>query len=441
MITPHAPTAHDLPELTLLDGPVRRRMIIVVRADPVICGHSGEARNLAEVARLRGFDEVRILTWPLDRLAETGLPLKPADGVAPYSPGIVVERPEPVGDYKVPDGRYLAGLTGRIVELIADGTPTVCMSLYLSPHDRAVTDARRIALAAGLPARVTTIAEAVGSDVTNIIRSCVADGRFGAALDVLTSYLANDHCVAVSHYTRNLIIDSAAELDRRIGTAFAGQLAERVRVSYPAIDAGPYLRQSSESIAATLARRGLSRNGYLLFLSRLGLAKGVDDLIAGFARTAARHDQLLVIAGEGPDKAYFREVAVDSGLGHRIVFLDDIDDAEKPALMAGCSAFVLPSKPHPEFTETFGIVLAEKMLAGGGPVITTRTGGIGEAVGEHAMIIEPGDPDSIAARIDEALALGEPQRRAMAAAARAWAEQFDRSQVFDLLLAPLAAAA
>jgi hypothetical protein len=42
-----------------------RRLVIVVRADPVICGHSGEARNLAEAALLRGFDDVRIVTWPL----------------------------------------------------------------------------------------------------------------------------------------------------------------------------------------------------------------------------------------------------------------------------------------------------------------------------------------------------------------------------------------
>ena len=39
-----------------------------------------------------------------------GLPLKPLDRLQPYSPGITVERPEPVGDYRVPDGRLLAGL-------------------------------------------------------------------------------------------------------------------------------------------------------------------------------------------------------------------------------------------------------------------------------------------------------------------------------------------
>jgi hypothetical protein len=77
-----------------------RRLVIVVRADPVICGHSGEARNLAEAALQRGFDDVRIVTWPLEAL--TRLPLKPLDAVLPYSPGITVERPEPVGDHKVP---------------------------------------------------------------------------------------------------------------------------------------------------------------------------------------------------------------------------------------------------------------------------------------------------------------------------------------------------
>ena len=41
-----------------------------------------------------------------------------------YSSGITVERPDPVGDYKVPDGRFLAGLTGRLVELFTDGVPT-----------------------------------------------------------------------------------------------------------------------------------------------------------------------------------------------------------------------------------------------------------------------------------------------------------------------------
>ena len=211
-------------------GLAGHRLVLVVRADPVICGHSVEARNLAEVALTRGFTDVRIVTWPLDLLSRSGLPLKPLDGVVPYSEGISVERPEPVGDYKIPDARFLAGLTGRLVELFTDGIPTLCMSLYLSPHTTAVAEALRVARSTGLPVAVSTIAEAVGSDVTNVVRSCVAQGQFGAAAQVLSAYLDSDLPVAVSDYTRNLVIASAEEIDAGHGTNFAERCRQRTAI-------------------------------------------------------------------------------------------------------------------------------------------------------------------------------------------------------------------
>jgi glycogen(starch) synthase len=62
-------------------------------------------------------------------LASGDTPLKPLDRLQPYSPGITVERPEPVGDYRVPDGRHLAGLTGRLVELLTEPVPTTCLAM------------------------------------------------------------------------------------------------------------------------------------------------------------------------------------------------------------------------------------------------------------------------------------------------------------------------
>ncbi|MGH1561931.1 glycosyltransferase [Mumia sp. DW29H23] len=411
------------------------RLVIVVRADPVICGHSGEARNLAEAALSRGFTDVRIVTWPLDRLEEAGLPLKPLDSVLPYSPGITVERPGPVGDYKVPDGRFLAGLTGRLVELFTDGVPTVALSLYLSPHALAVADAVRVARATGLPVNVTTVAEAVGSDVTNVVRSCIEEDRFGAAAHVLATYLGNDVCLAVSRYTRDLVVACAQEVDERHGTRFAAQCEERIGISYPAIDTRAYTDLDDTAVEAALAARGLERDGYVLFLSRLAAAKGVDDLIDGFARSEASAGTRLVIAGRGPEAQELREYAAASPVADRVLFLDDVDDAEKPLLMAGCAAFVLPSKPRPEFVETFGIALVEKMLAGGGPVVTTETGGIGEAVGDHATIVGIEDPDGIADAIDEAVLRSSAADRLLRAeAARAYALQFDRAHVLDGIL-------
>jgi glycosyltransferase involved in cell wall biosynthesis len=418
----------------MIGQPTHRRLVIVVRADPVICGHSGEARNLAEAALARGFTEVRIVTWPIDRLIETGLPLKPLDGISPYSEAIHVERPEAVGDYKVPDGRYLAGLTGRLVELFTDGVPTLAMSLYLSPHTIAIADAVRAAEITGLPVTVTTIAEAVGSDVTNVVRSCVEENRFGAAAHVLSAYLSADVPVAVSDYTRRLIIESAEAIDARHGTHFAAQCTERVAISYPAINTAEFLDPDPAAIESTLTRRGLRAGEYVLFLSRLAHAKGVDDLIDGFAASRESDRLRLVIAGNGPEAQMLRDYAAESPAADRITFFDDVDDDERSALMAGCAAFVLPTKPRPEFIETFGIALVEKMLSGGGPVITTETGGVSEAVGDTALIVPVDAPDAIAAALDEAMRMPECEREELAHRARNYAMQFDRALVLDRLL-------
>ena len=420
-----------------MTAPPWQRFVIVARADPVICGHSGEARNLAEAALDRGFEEVRIITWPIDRLQESGLPLKPLERVLPYRDGIIVERPGPVGDYKVPDGRYLAGLTGRLVELFTDGVATVCMSLYLSPHATVVADAVQVARSTGLPVRVETVAEAVGSDVTNVVRACLQEGRWGAAAHVLSSYLAHDVCLAVSQYTQMIILAEAAEIDARHETTFVARCRERVTVSYPAIDVGSYLAVDPRESERVLARRGLDRDGYVLFLSRLSLAKGVDDLIAGFARSRVAKSLQLVIAGRGPEAESLHAAAAASPAAEQIRFLDDVDDTEKAHLMAGSAAFVLPSKPLPDFVETFGIALVEKMLSGGGPVITTETGGIGEAVGDCAIFVPVEDPDAIAAALNHVDAMSLGDREDMARRARAHAKQFDRAVVFDRILARL----
>ncbi|GAA0420959.1 hypothetical protein Acor_79200 [Acrocarpospora corrugata] len=409
----------------------RRRLVIVVRADPVICGHSGEARNLAEVALTRGFDDVRLLTWPIPALQAAGLPLKPLDRLLPYSAGITVERPEAVGDYRVPDGRYQAGLTGRLVELLAEPVPTTCLSMYLVPHASVVMDAVASARAAGFAPNVHTIVKAVGSDVTNVIRSCLRDGRFGAATVLFTTFLANDEVVAVSEYTRQEIIASAEQVDAHRGTRFADQCRERVTVSYPPIDSSAFLDRDPAAVDAALAKRGLERDGYILFLSRAARAKGIYDLLNAYGRMRCRSRVKLVVAGTGPALEQVQAMAREDD---RVVVLTDVDDNEKPLLMRGCAAYALPTKPEPEFVETFGIALAEKMLAGGGPIITTRTGGTLEAVGDTAVLVEPGDVDGLAAAMDRViLEMSAAERQELELRARTRAMTFDRVAVFDTL--------
>ena len=408
-----------------------RRLVIVVRADPVICGHSGEARNLAEAALSRGFDDVRLLTWPIPALQAAGLPLKPLDRLLPYSPGITVERPEPVGDYRVPDGRYMAGLVGRLVELLAEGVPTVVVSMYLAPHANVVVDAVNAARAAGLAPEVRTIAEGrrLRRHQRHPFRPARRAVRRGRRDPDDVSRARPGRRRLLLHPGR--IIAAAEQVDAACGTRFADACRDRVTVSYPPLDTAAFLDLDPARVNAALAGRRLTRNGYVLFLSRVTQAKGIHDLVAAYARSRVRQRVKLVVAGAGPALPEIRIIAQDDDC---VVVLDDVSDEEKPLLMRGCAAYALPTKPEPDFVETFGIALVEKMLAGGGPVITTMTGGTGEAVGDTAVIVPAGDVQALADALDHVvLDMGDEEREALEQRARDRALQFDRGRVFEEL--------
>jgi glycosyltransferase involved in cell wall biosynthesis len=292
-------------------------------------------------------------------------------------------------------------------------------------------DAVTAARAAGFAPNVHTVAKAVGSDVTNVIRSCLREGRFGAATVLFTTFLANDEVVAVSEYTREEIVASAEQVDAHCGTRFAEQCRRRVTVSYPPIDSAAFLNLDPARVDAALAQRGLERDGYILFLSRVARAKGIYDLLIAFGQMRCRSRVKLVVAGTGPALEHVRAMAKEDD---RVVFLTDVDDHEKPLLMRGCAAYALPTKPEPDFVETFGIALAEKMLAGGGPIITAITGGTLEAVGDTAVIVEPGDIAGLAAAVDRVvLDMSTAERQDLELRARARAMSFDRAAVFDSL--------
>ncbi|WP_193210512.1 glycosyltransferase family 4 protein [Luteolibacter marinus] len=409
--------------------------VFLVRADPIICGHSTEARNLAEAALKSGIKNVHIVSYPLETLAESGLPLKPLDTISPYSPGITVDRPEAMGDYKVLDSRLTLGIGGHLVDLLHKlPGRTLLMDLYLVPHGMMVMNAVNSFRGSGADASVFTVGEAVGSDITNVVGNALVEGRLGAAQMVLSNYLEHDHPVAVSRFTKDLIVEAGRQVDAQLGTTFTGQLESRVGISYPAIDTSAYLdiEKRPEELGSVLSARGLEKDGYVMFLSRIAPAKGVDDLVEAWRACKLRGKKQLIICGNGPAKEQIRELTAELG---DVRVLDDVSDGEKGALMHGCHAWCLPSKPRTEFVETFGIAVAEKMLAGGlGPVITTRTGGIPEASGGHCLEHEAGDIDGLRACLDQVDAMSNEERGQLSREARQFALRFDREAILRGLL-------
>jgi len=412
-----------------------RNAIFLVRADPIICGHSTEARNLAEAAIAMGLEQVHIVSYPLETLAESSLPLKPLDSISPYSSGISIDRPQPLGDYKVLEGRLGLGIGGHIADLLhrLPGR-TLLMDLYLVPHGFMVMEAVRSFQRAGVGAAVHTVGEAVGSDITNVVSNALAEGRLGAAQLVLSNFLEHDDPVAVSRFTKELIVDAGGRVDEALGTRYGEQLEGRVGISYPAIDTASYLAIGDDPgrVDAVLAERALERDGYVMFLSRIAPAKGVDDLLEAWSGCSLRGRKKLIVCGNGPAKEEVRARAAE--LGDVLVF-DNVSDEEKGALMHGCFAWCLPSKPRPEFVETFGIAVAEKMLAGGpGPVITTPIGGIPEASGGHCLEHPAGDVEALRARLDEVGAMSDAERAELSARAQGFARRFDREAILGALI-------
>ena len=103
--------------------------------------------------------------------------------------------------------------------------------------------------------------------------------------------------------------------------------------------------------------------------------------------------------------------------------------------MSGCHAYCLPSKPRVEFTETFGIAIAEAMLSGGiGPVITTRTGGIPEATGDHCLYHKAGDIADLVACLNRVASMPDHFRAHLSQQARNYACRFDREKILKNLL-------
>ena len=425
----------------------RKVLVIVVRADPIICGHSTEARNLAEAALRDGY-EPYIVTWHADLLAGSGLPLKPVNEIEPYSAGITVIRPDAVGNYKLLDGRYNLGMTSAIVE-IARQDPSMemtIMCLYLQPHAKIVLDAvEAIRGAWGDSFNVTTIAEAVGSDITNVLANAMREQNFGAAITVLTQFLAFDVPVCVSQFTLDECLRWARQVDDVLGTNFTERLEQKCGLSYPALDVKQYTELKPEVAEDVLARRNLQPKGYVLYLSRVIEAKGIFELVQGYraSRLPAAGIKLLIVGRGEALESVQAVTAGDPNISH----MTDMADAEKAAIFNGAASYILPSKFHPTFVETFGIVITEAMLTRCGPVITCQTGGIPEAAGKDCVYAEVDQSEDTGAYqhiLQESLRdslnyvvleMTEAEKEEMTAKARAYSMQFGRESVWAKLKA------
>lgn len=123
--------------------------------------------------------------------------------------------------------------------------------------------------------------------------------------------------------------------------------------------------------------------------------KGHDSVLNVLPDVLKKYpDTVYLIIGGGDDKERLKNLAMNRGVGERVIFLEDIKDEELPAFYCLCDIFVMPSKEiHTKYgvkAEGFGIGFLEAGACGR-PVIGGKSGGIPDAVidGNTGILVNP----------------------------------------------------
>jgi len=144
----------------------------------------------------------------------------------------------------------------------------------------------------------------------------------------------------------------------------------------------------------------------LLAIARLTPQKGIDVAVRALATLPG--DTVLVVLGEGPERAPLESLARELGVAGRLFLPGRVPDVA--AWLRRASVLV-----HPVRWEGFGLGVLEAMLAGL-PVVAAGVSSLPELVvdGETGFLVRPDDPSAlglgVARALDEAARLGAAGR-------------------------------
>ena len=218
--------------------------------------------------------------------------------------------------------------------------------------------------------------------------------------------------VAISEWTASL----ARSVLERLG---CDALAKGVRV-VPLGTTPEHFRPGVDP-RAVRARYGLDGGPWILTVSRLEWHKGIDTVIKALPAVRAAHPGTrYVVAGVGDRGPHLQQLARDLGLADAVRFLGAVSDADLPALYNAADLYVGASRLHDLLAEGFGISLVEASACGLA-VVGGRSGGVPDAVrdGETGILVNPDDPQAVAAGINQLLGDSALRQRLGAAGRRA----------------------
>ncbi len=144
---------------------------------------------------------------------------------------------------------------------------------------------------------------------------------------------------------------------------------------------------------------------YLVYTGRYDARQDLGSLIGALGRLAGDGrpagldpaiswpPRILLIGASPDDRAALARATARQGVGELLAYAPALDVNRLAGLVAGARAAILPS-----ISESAGLAAIEA-LAAGTPVIASAVGALPEIVGGAGILVEPGDPDRLAAAI------------------------------------------
>jgi glycosyltransferase involved in cell wall biosynthesis len=195
---------------------------------------------------------------------------------------------------------------------------------------------------------------------------------------------------------------------------------ERIAITGNAVDTQRFY--PGEDGAELVRQRGLQPGNYLCTVGRIEPRKNHLTLLRAYARVRAQAGAgadtppLVVIGQRDFDDAVVFEEMQRLGLQDHVLFLQDVNDRELPALIRHARVFAYPS-----LAEGFGMPVLEAMACGV-PVVTSNTTSLPEVAGNAALTVDPLDEAALAAAlkqlIDQPATCAELVQRGLVQAAR-----------------------
>jgi L-malate glycosyltransferase len=248
---------------------------------------------------------------------------------------------------------------------------------YALPHGPAALLAREQLRRQGrrAPALVTTLH---GTDVTGVGNDAVARAQ------VRDTVLGSDVVLTPSEWLRRRAVELLA-LPAHVHVEVLPNFVDP-EAFHPLDDGSGEVPALFPALDWTPARRP----AVLLHASNFRPVKRVGDAVRALAEVRRLRPAVLVLVGDGPERADVEALASSLGVRDAVAFLGERRSLGD--LFAHADVFLLPSDQ-----ESFGLAALES-LASGVPVVASDVGGVSEVVtqGETGWLVPARDPTSMA---------------------------------------------